>query len=148
MYSGVLLMSFVLAEYIMTNKPWTGLGTEDWAICRFKFILPGIPAPAATTLLADGEKNRIKAHIFYGDIIPKTYIRSHVSNGESTLSDICRLEEIQIDVSGRSIGDLQQSGHGMNIRRSYQMMCFGFDERDNKTSVGLTRETIRDIIDR
>lgn len=29
MYSGVLLMSFVQAEYIMTNKPWSGLGTED-----------------------------------------------------------------------------------------------------------------------
>lgn len=29
MYSGVLLMSFVLVEYIMTNKAWSGLGTED-----------------------------------------------------------------------------------------------------------------------
>lgn len=29
MYSGLLLMSFVLVEYVMTNKDWGGLGTED-----------------------------------------------------------------------------------------------------------------------
>lgn len=29
MYSGLLLMSFVLVEYVMTNKDWSGLGTED-----------------------------------------------------------------------------------------------------------------------
>lgn len=29
MHSGVLLMSFVLVEYIMTNRDWSGLGIED-----------------------------------------------------------------------------------------------------------------------
>lgn len=38
MYSGVLLLCFVLVEYIMTNKDCSGLGTEDWAICRLEFI--------------------------------------------------------------------------------------------------------------
>lgn len=28
-YSGVLLMSFVIVEYIVTNKPRSGLGTQD-----------------------------------------------------------------------------------------------------------------------
>lgn len=39
MYSGAPLMSFILAEYIMTNKDRSGLGTGDWAIFRLEFIL-------------------------------------------------------------------------------------------------------------
>lgn len=44
MYSGVPLTSFILAEYIMTNKDRSGLGTGDWAIFRLEFILQDIPA--------------------------------------------------------------------------------------------------------
>jgi len=59
MYSGVPLMSFVLAEYIMTNKPWSGLGTEDWAISRREIILLDIIAHRAPYSHKKGETNRI-----------------------------------------------------------------------------------------
>lgn len=83
MYSGVPLMFFVLVEYIMTNKDWTGLGTEDWAMCRLEFILQDILAHRPS-YSHKKEKILLKMdHISYGDIMLKTYIRNSVSNGKS-----------------------------------------------------------------
>lgn len=89
-------MSFVLAEYIMTYKPWSGLGTDDWAIFRLEFILMDIKAHKPP--YSHKKKTIIlkKEHISYGDIMTKTYIRNHVPNGESALSG---LEKMKINLS-------------------------------------------------
>lgn len=53
-----------------------------------------------------------------------------------------RKKKIQINLSVESVGGLQWSGHGTHIHWSHQMMCLGFDEREDatRTSVAQTRE--------
>lgn len=64
MYSGVPLMSFILAEYIMTHKDRSALGTGDWAIFRLEFILQNIPAPT-TRKEQSCEKARVLPAVIY-----------------------------------------------------------------------------------
>lgn len=53
-----------------------------------------------------------------------------------------RKKKNQINLSVESVGGLQWSGHGTQIHWSHQMMCLGFDEREDatRTSVAQTRK--------
>lgn len=149
MYSGVLLMSFVLAEYIMTNKPWTGLGTEDWAICRLEFILMDILAHRAPYSRKKGKNLIKKAHISYGDIIPKTYICNHVPNGEGTLSDICWLKKMSTNLSFSLTGyAVVWSWDAHWLVKSNDVLRLWWEGGHNKTSMVMTWKTITDITER
>lgn len=144
MYSGVLLMSFVLVEYIMTNKDWSGLGTEDWAICRLKFIF--------WIFHLTGVKNEFlkkKEERYLGLMFPAvvhwcryTSVTMYVMAKVQTSAGMTKERKFQITLSIQSVGGLQWSGHGTHIHRSHQMMCLGFDEREDatRTSVAQTQK--------
>lgn len=89
-------------EYIMTNTPWSGLGTEDWTVCRFEFIFLDILAvgsrysPKNDQILLKGPyflwwHNTTDKHPQ-----PRTKWRDYI------VRRLCWLEEIQIHF-GKSV---------------------------------------------
>lgn len=122
MYSGVPLVPFILAAYIMTNKDRSGLGTGGWAIFRLEFILQNIPA-LTTRKEQSCEKS---TRVAYGDVPSNTYGHRVCHNGQGAFKlPVCWA--------------LQRSGPGMKIRWSDQMMRSGFDEREDTTKAAWRR---------
>lgn len=150
MYSGLLLMSFVLVEYVMTNKDWSGLGTEDWAICRLEFIFLDILVHRPITFLQERKILFKKPPNFLWWYNSKD-IHLYSCTKWRKYRRLLAWKKIQINLSvffSLSGSSVVWSWDAHSLVRSNDVLRFWWERGHNKTSMALTWKTITDITER